>query len=275
MTLTFAPQPRPIDMGLLTLGGGISPVTRPLGLPPGERRHRLTSLVIPPSCTSQWSQDEITVLGLGNHMHLLGSIQETVVTRDGEYIGPVRRERHWDFNHQSLEESPVRTIRAGDQIEMACTYDSSGRNETTVFGDKTDEEMCTAFMAYYPKLDPVQELYIVFNDHLGLGTFGDFSNRSEDHITFCGFPGAPTIFEADLRGGVADQPACVARGDLTSDAANAILLANNAPGTTTTTTTAPSEYDVEGDDSFADMAESHVGVLVLALAAGLAATGTL
>ena len=43
------------------------------------------------------------------------------------------------------------TVRAGDELKTICTYDSTKRRKTTLGGDSTSDEMCIAFIKFYPK----------------------------------------------------------------------------------------------------------------------------
>jgi Copper type II ascorbate-dependent monooxygenase, C-terminal domain len=49
-------------------------------------------------------------------------------------------------------DSPV-TLQPGDEIRVDCTYRSLGKNTTTYYGDGTSDEMCFAFLTYYPAND--------------------------------------------------------------------------------------------------------------------------
>jgi len=42
-------------------------------------------------------------------------------------------------------------IQPGDDIQTTCVYRSEDRTEMVYFGDGTQEEMCFAFLLYYPK----------------------------------------------------------------------------------------------------------------------------
>ncbi|XP_069946724.1 MOXD1 homolog 1-like isoform X2 [Cherax quadricarinatus] len=60
----------------------------------------------------------------------------------------------YDFNYQQtriLKEEV--TILPGDTLITECNYDSTRRKQTTFGGIGTEEEMCLAFMTYYPRVN--------------------------------------------------------------------------------------------------------------------------
>eukprot|EP00438_Fugacium_kawagutii_P031193 Skav234753 [mRNA] locus=scaffold14:894654:903966:- [translate_table: standard] len=59
---------------------------------------------------------------------------------DGEHVGDLRREKRYDFNHQSLEPASVSKLKKGDELILSCTYDTSSRTAATTFGDFTHAE---------------------------------------------------------------------------------------------------------------------------------------
>ena len=82
------------------------------------------------------------------------------VTRNGEYVGEMRREKRYDFNHQSLEGSSVKTLKRGDELTLTCSYDTSGQSGPTNFGDYTQDEMCLAYFLHYPAQKKRRSIFI-------------------------------------------------------------------------------------------------------------------
>jgi len=60
-------------------------------------------------------------------------------------------EPYYDFNFQQI--SPVNlTLLPGDTLRVDCLYNSMGRSQNTTLGLATTNEMCVAFLHYWPKL---------------------------------------------------------------------------------------------------------------------------
>lgn len=86
------------------------------------------------------------------HMHLLGTSISTVVqSPDGETIGDLGAQPKWDFGNQTW--LPIDfVLRPGDVVKTRCAW----RNPTdsyVTFGEKTTDEMCYAFVMYYPRIE--------------------------------------------------------------------------------------------------------------------------
>ena len=81
---------------------------------------------------------------VGHHSHFLGTYQEIVVERDGVNLGPLRKEYHYDYNHQS----PVQPVRAlqqllpGDRLAATCHFDTSSVDGEVQIGEESNKEMC-------------------------------------------------------------------------------------------------------------------------------------
>jgi len=56
---------------------------------------------------------------------------------------------HMAFTFYSSYDPPV-TIQPGDEIRTRCVYSSNNKSQVTYFGAGTDDEMCYAFITYYP-----------------------------------------------------------------------------------------------------------------------------
>lgn len=92
------------------------------------------------------------LIGVMPHMHELGSKQRLTLRAGGdaaeECLADVAR---WDFNWQLFYfyEDPISVDRA-DQLEISCTWDSSGTAEPTLPGWGTYNEMCLMSMMIVP-----------------------------------------------------------------------------------------------------------------------------
>ncbi|CAL8110020.1 unnamed protein product [Orchesella dallaii] len=87
------------------------------------------------------------------HSHLSGRKMKVRHFREGVELPWIDFDNHYDFNFQ--QNKPLRDfvqILPGDQMTIECTYDTRWNNNKVVTGGlSTKEEMCQAFLWYYPK----------------------------------------------------------------------------------------------------------------------------
>ncbi|CDQ88917.1 unnamed protein product [Oncorhynchus mykiss] len=56
----------------------------------------------------------------------------------------------------------IKTIKPGDEIVVECTYNTATRKGITQLGLATTEEMCLAFIIYYPAISVNKALKLDF-----------------------------------------------------------------------------------------------------------------
>ena len=127
-------------------------VSRDIDIPAGESAYkRMVRFTTP---------EQLTVVGIMPHMHLLGREMKTrAIKPDGSEI-PLVWIRDWDFNWQDtyLYRNPI-TVPAGTRFEVDAVYDNSAANprnpqsppKRVVWGEQTENEMCVCFMAVVTK----------------------------------------------------------------------------------------------------------------------------
>jgi cytochrome c551/c552 len=99
------------------------------------------------SCTVTSTQD-IHLVSSSPHMHRLGVHAKFEVIRAGSGKREVITDRPFDFQEQTDEIIDV-VVKNGDKISVTCTY-KNDTNQTVMFGQLTDQEMCFNFAIYYP-----------------------------------------------------------------------------------------------------------------------------
>jgi hypothetical protein len=108
-----------------------------MALAPGLADAQATALVAAPS-GELW--------GVFPHMHLLGKSMRLELVRGGETscLADVPR---WSFQFQELYQyrAPV-ALLPGDQLRVACSYDTFGQTVTITTGEDVDDEMCAAYV---------------------------------------------------------------------------------------------------------------------------------
>jgi mono/diheme cytochrome c family protein len=120
-----------------------------LSIPPGDKDYEAQASATLP--------EDVSVLSIMPHMHLLGSDMAVTATLPGGQVQPMIKVAGWDFNWQTNYEyaEPVR-LPKGTRLDMTAHYDNSAdnpRNPNTppkqvTWGEQTTDEMCIAFLAY-------------------------------------------------------------------------------------------------------------------------------
>ncbi|KAJ8322183.1 hypothetical protein KUTeg_000654, partial [Tegillarca granosa] len=55
--------------------------------------------------------------------------------------------------HQMNNYNPPKQILPGDDLRLSCVYDTQGANSSVRSGSENNDELCSAFLLYYPKLN--------------------------------------------------------------------------------------------------------------------------
>jgi hypothetical protein len=94
----------------------------------------------------------IHVFSVMPHMHKLGvALDASVVSATpGAVEKQVASVPAWDFNSQPWSDVNL-DLAPGDTIKTHCAFQNPG-DAPVRFGENTEDEMCFAFMAYYPKV---------------------------------------------------------------------------------------------------------------------------
>ncbi|ROT77266.1 putative MOXD1-like 1 [Penaeus vannamei] len=143
-------QTREHDAGILVLGHMVSHLEV---IPPG-----MNWLTVG-HCSADCLADRLPAEGVRVfqgvlHAHLLGREIHLRHLRDGQELPPVFADNNYDFNYQQArvlqDEMP---ILPGDSFITECRYDSRKISRPTFGGFGTEEEMCLAFLSYYPRVN--------------------------------------------------------------------------------------------------------------------------
>ncbi len=141
MGLYFAKQPvaKVMSRNPLLLG------SLAIEIPPGEKRHKLSSQVTLPS--------GLTLTSVLPHMHLIGKEMKVTATRPDGAVLPLIWIKDWSFYWQdSYVYRDAVHLPAGTILELEAYYDNSADNafnpqqppKTVLFGNDTTDEMCFA-----------------------------------------------------------------------------------------------------------------------------------
>jgi mono/diheme cytochrome c family protein len=110
---------------------------------PGARAHEVVG-----QCTPRSDRGDIHITGVWPHMHKIARRQRIVIKRKNG-ASEVIHDEPFDFNSQIFYPKGDIVVRAGDTVETHCYFDNDGTQEVH-FGERTQDEMCYAFVAAWP-----------------------------------------------------------------------------------------------------------------------------
>jgi hypothetical protein len=161
---------QPIDAGLLWLGAQTGSIALPPGRTTGmtgECSSRMTSQ-LPPAREINPASSFYTVFGNAFHMHTLGKRIWVETHRSGQRVmvggaDQLGHDNAYSFGGQRFLPTPGATLEPGDLLLTRCIFTNTvaegvaGGNtvaaagKTVYGGEATTNEMCMAFVAYYPR----------------------------------------------------------------------------------------------------------------------------
>ncbi|ODN05532.1 DBH-like monooxygenase protein 2 [Orchesella cincta] len=138
------PHLRPTDSGIIFVGHGI------LGtfvMPP-----KTASFEVVGQCSSQCTKQMLPVTGMqiraaSLHSHLAGRKMRLRHFRGNRELPWIIYNDNIDFAHQQMRNLPTpRTVLPGDHLVLHCDYDNTWKNDSTISGFSTRDEMCMSFL---------------------------------------------------------------------------------------------------------------------------------
>ncbi|XP_074541558.1 DBH-like monooxygenase protein 2 homolog [Halichoeres trimaculatus] len=106
--------------------------------------------------TSAFSQlvkplPDLHVFAVLMHTHLAGRKVRVGHYRNQQQIDFLDVNENYQYEYQqAVSLGAIKTIKPGDEIVVECTYSTATRSKVTKFGLGTYDEMCLAFLLYYP-----------------------------------------------------------------------------------------------------------------------------
>ena len=96
----------------------------------------------------------VNITGAVLHAHFLGKNLSLAQYRNGKFIRYIAKDDVFSYNNPtSTNFNPPVTLFPGDELRTTCIYDTRKKTTTTYYGDGTYDEMCFAFMNYYPRMN--------------------------------------------------------------------------------------------------------------------------
>lgn len=137
--LCSTPTLRPNDADILATG------TFQIQLPPRSTAQVDCEVEIPTAYASH-----INVISSWAHMHKYGIAQSARAVQNGVEV-PLLDAPNYDFNTGAGSQSVDVDIKGGDRIRTMCRWKNT-TDKIIGFGEKTEDEMCFAFLTYWPKI---------------------------------------------------------------------------------------------------------------------------
>lgn len=129
-------------------------------------------------------EEGVNAVSVVLHSHLAGRRMSLKHIREGKELPNIVHENHFDFDYQQSHslEKEVR-IMPGDELVTECVYGTQDRTTPTLGGYAAKQEMCLAFIVYYPRTElagcysitPAKDLFRTLGVH-------SFKGITMDHL---------------------------------------------------------------------------------------------
>ncbi|XP_026104691.1 DBH-like monooxygenase protein 2 homolog isoform X2 [Carassius auratus] len=97
---------------------------------------------------------DLQVFSVMLHTHLAGRKVRVGHFRGGKQIDLLAADENYDFEYQEVTNlGKTKTAKLGDKLLVECTYNTENRSTLTWGGLSTSNEMCLAFLFYYPAMN--------------------------------------------------------------------------------------------------------------------------
>ncbi|XP_043962058.1 DBH-like monooxygenase protein 2 homolog [Gambusia affinis] len=154
LRLYYTDKLRQHDVGILTTG--VFPVSHmKYDIPPKAAEFRSHGICN----TSLFSQlvdpiPDLQVFSVLLHTHLAGRKVRVGHFRKGKQIDFLGVNENYNFDMQeTVNLGNIKTIKPDDEIIVECVYNTLDRTQSTMMGLSTSDEMCLAFLFYYPAIN--------------------------------------------------------------------------------------------------------------------------
>ncbi|XP_058469419.1 DBH-like monooxygenase protein 2 homolog isoform X1 [Solea solea] len=154
LKLYHTAQLRQHDVGILTTG--VLPFSSMVYSIPPKASQFLTYGVCNTSLITQSNDPvpDLQMFAVLLHTHLAGRKVRVAQYRDGKQIDFLAVDENYNFEMQTIVSlGEIKTIKQDDEIAVECTYNTVDRTNVTKMGIATTDEMCLAFLFYYPAIE--------------------------------------------------------------------------------------------------------------------------
>ncbi|CAF4012623.1 unnamed protein product [Adineta steineri] len=135
-----------------------------LAIPPKTKQFIVDSYC-PPEATRNFPSSGINILSALPHTHLQGVSVWTKLIRNNTAVQYLFNAEAYDFNYQfeNRLSEPIK-IYPGDSFATRCVYSTTNKNEITLGGQRTTDEMCSHTFSYYPAVDGLSACMIAIDE---------------------------------------------------------------------------------------------------------------
>ncbi|XP_043075759.1 DBH-like monooxygenase protein 2 homolog [Puntigrus tetrazona] len=148
----YTSELRQHDAGVL--GTGLA-VALPYAIPPKAKSFLTYGL-----CDTAYipkvleTSNDLQVFSVMLHTHLAGRKVQVGHFRGDKQIDFLAVDENYDFEYQEITNlGKIKTVKLGDKLLVECTYNTENRSTLTWGGLSTSDEMCLAFVFYYPAMN--------------------------------------------------------------------------------------------------------------------------
>ncbi|KAF6211921.1 hypothetical protein GE061_012438 [Apolygus lucorum] len=180
----LTPDLRKYDAGIIELG--LEYIDK-MAIPPKQPAFSLSGYCITDCLNVALPEEGIMMFGAQLHTHLTGVMTETRHIRQGVELERLNYDYHYSPHFQEIRLlKKQRSILPGDALIQTCYYNTMKRENITLGGFKTTDEMCVSYVYYYPKIDLEVCKSSISDD--ALENYFDMMRKLEDQKTGNGRP---------------------------------------------------------------------------------------
>lgn len=148
LELFYTSELRPMEAAVLTVGHDVTSMQL---IPPGQQRFVSTGICQGGCLEKYLPSDGVAIHSVLLHSHLAGRSLVVRHLRGGRELPPLAHDTSYDFNYQQSRTPPHEPrLMPGDTLLLECGYGTADRGNITMGGFGTRQEMCLAFLTYYP-----------------------------------------------------------------------------------------------------------------------------
>ncbi|VVC40493.1 Copper type II, ascorbate-dependent monooxygenase-like, C-terminal,DOMON domain,Copper type II [Cinara cedri] len=137
------------DAGVMAVGTAVSPIHI---VPPKQSAYRTASLCDKDCTNVIFPEQGIKITSVLLHAHLASRQLRLRHVRHDQEMSTIVKDNHYDYNYQQARELTNEvTVYPGDELITECVYNTADRPQLTHGGYSTKQEMCLAFVTYYPR----------------------------------------------------------------------------------------------------------------------------
>uniref|UniRef100_A0A3B4FNQ8 Monooxygenase DBH like 1 n=1 Tax=Pundamilia nyererei TaxID=303518 RepID=A0A3B4FNQ8_9CICH len=153
LRLHYTAKLRQHDVGIMTTG--VLPGRMKYDIPPKANQFHTYGI-----CNTAYFSKflnpvpDLQVFAVFLHTHLAGTKVRAGHFRNERQIDFLGIDENYNFDlQQAVSLGSIKTIKQGDEIVVECTYNTTNRASVTKMGLATTNEMCLAFLFYYPVIN--------------------------------------------------------------------------------------------------------------------------